>query len=293
MNKSLSLVIVVFLWGCLSQKITEIPLADVVDTSELSDEGSSDNDFSAGTETEDSSSPPLKPFGADCSANADCDGQLCLPLGKQGEMLCTKLCAITCPEGHECVAIHHSEKDGEFMGCVPVGGFNCRQCDTDSDCLLENTFCVSDGAADTFCATDCSSTNGQCEDGYLCKPVSDAEGVVCVPQNGTCSCMGGVLGRTPVAGGREGCERSNEHGSCQGERVCEGRGGWGDCNAVVPAPESCDGLDNNCNGDLDEGILDTLCVEKNEHGECQGPMLCKGTAGWLCMAAIPSPQGCN
>ncbi|HIA04589.1 MAG TPA: hypothetical protein EYN66_22280 [Myxococcales bacterium] len=287
------LVIAVFAWGCVSQKITEIPIADVVDISQLSDELSSGNDLFADSETEapqDSSGPALKLFGLDCSANAECEGQLCLPLGQKGEMLCSKLCALTCPEGHECVAIHNPEQDGEFMGCVPIGGFNCRQCDTDGDCLVENAFCVL-GEAGKFCATDCSSTSGQCEDGYLCKPEGDQ--VVCLPQNGTCSCMGGVLGRTPVAGRREGCERSNEHGSCQGERLCVGSSGWGDCDAPVPASESCDGLDNNCNGDIDEGILDTICVEKNEHGECQGPMLCKGTAGWLCMAAIPSSQGCN
>jgi hypothetical protein len=49
-------------------------------------------------------------------------------------------------------------------------------------------------------------------------------------------------------------------GTCAaGEQVCSGDpefGGWGPCkDAVTPKPEACDGLDNNCDGKVDDGCL--------------------------------------
>ena len=49
-------------------------------------------------------------------------------------------------------------------------------------------------------------------------------------------------------------------GTCAaGKQVCSGDpefGGWGPCeHAVTPKPEACDGLDNNCDGRVDDGCL--------------------------------------
>jgi Putative metal-binding motif len=51
-------------------------------------------------------------------------------------------------------------------------------------------------------------------------------------------------------------------GQCAaGKQVCQGDaefGSWGPCeDAVTPTPEICDGLDNNCNGVVDDGCLCT------------------------------------
>lgn len=49
-------------------------------------------------------------------------------------------------------------------------------------------------------------------------------------------------------------------GPCSlGQQVCLPGGTWSDsCSGTVPQPETCDGVDNNCNGAVDEGVLN-LC----------------------------------
>jgi hypothetical protein len=74
------------------------------------------------------------------------------------------------------------------------------------------------------------------------------EGCVC-KQGDTQDCYPGPLRLSGV-------------GQCAaGKQVCRGDaefGGWGPCdNAVTPAPEICDGLDNNCNGVVDDGCACT------------------------------------
>jgi hypothetical protein len=236
----------------------------------------------------------LKAFGESCENNAECEGQICLPIGENAVMVCSKLCAIDCPRGFLCEPVHNAEAEGKFMGCAPGAGINCRPCDADTDCIVADAICLDNGQ----CARDCSRNNGVCESGYLCKPVTltgrEQPAVVCMPANGTCACMGGATGREPVEGLTLACEITNTHGTCAGEQLCDVDLGWGDCDAPTPAAEVCDGVDNNCNGDVDEGIVDSTCVNQDaQFGDCEGPLECHGVNGWICQAPIPNANGCE
>jgi hypothetical protein len=68
-----------------------------------------------------------------------------------------------------------------------------------------------------------------------------------VPATGTCDCY------AAQAGGQRPCVRDNAWGVCEGVQTCQGDAGWGTCDGPEPAAETCDMVDNDCDGATDEG----------------------------------------
>jgi hypothetical protein len=179
-------------------------------------------------------------------------------------------------------------EDGECLGGEPE-----IECSEDLDCGVDgfiNNFCFegsvhgdfeefscnNPGAEDSFCSSEilfgqfiewCQDgcANGECLEPepeiecYFDFECDDSDPLTfdqCVnPGSEDSLCKNEQIGEcTP--GETQMCG-FNDVGQCRlGTESCQSNGFWGPCyDAIFPSPEICDGLDNNCNGEEDEGVI--------------------------------------
>lgn len=202
-------------------------------------------------------------FGAPCESNDDCDSGFCIE--GPGGNICTSLCVEDCPAGFACVGV--SVGSDLIFICIPPMDKSCEPCSSDLQC--NGGKCVDFGTA-YYCLAPCDSA--QCNDGYSCDNVAiGGDGhELCVPDTATCEC-------TPESIGMEkACKTASGPLTCYGIQFCTAEG-WGGC--TLPE-EYCDGKDNNCDGVVDEGMLNqqTLIYDTDEHcGVCNNS--CKAMTG--------------
>ena len=228
---------------------------------------------------------PWGDWGEDCGSNEDCDSGFCIDV--DGASVCTVTCLEECPEDWVCKGID-TPPDWTFI-CVPPAGNLCKPCEADADCHYQGDLCLPIGETGTYCGTDCGAGQG-CPAGYECGAV-ELEGqdaaAQCLPITGSCVC-------TPeLDGTSQACAVENGFGKCYGESICDGPKGWTPCDAATPAPEACNGQDDDCDGQADEALAPHLCVVENDHGTCEGVETCLGAAGWSCDAAAPAAEVCD
>ena len=85
-----------------------------------------------------------------------------------------------------------------------------------------------------------------------------------------------TLGVGVCVGGTKTCDITGTFGACVGE--------------VLPSPEVCDGLDNDCNGTKDDGLGSTTCGI----GVCQVvTQNCVAGVPQTCVPGMPQPKKCN
>ena len=121
----------------------------------------------------------------------------------------------------------------------------CEPCVDDAECLGPNGVCFFiEADAGDFCTNSCAGSE-DCPAGHTCE---DAGGgmFLCLPDTDSCICDG-----TDLTLMKE-CQLSDPFDPqrvCIGEQQCTAIG-WGLCE---PPAEICvDGVDNNCNGAVDE-----------------------------------------
>ena len=225
-------------------------------------------------------------FGCPCAGPADCASGFCV----QGleQFVCTETCIETCPDGWRCIVLLSTCPDCTPV-CVPEVAKSCAPCQFDVDCIAGR--CLEIGGQ-KVCADPCDAEH-PCPDGLACtpSPVPDDTAVtLCLPKNGTCDCT------SANAGTQRPCSVSSELGYCLGLETCDLDAGWVGCTATTPAVETCNGLDDDCDGSTDELLPETGTPCQNEVaglGSCGGALVCDGAPGWRCDGPAPAAEACN
>ena len=201
-----------------------------------------------------------------CTDDGDCVSGHCVP--HMGNKVCTTECAEECPGGWTCEQIGGGP-DAVFL-CLSPFAVLCRPCADDQDCKSPTgeDVCLDYGPSGSFCGAACEGT-GACPAGYSCNQMITLAGVSldqCTPDAGECGCSETAI----TLGLSTPCEVSNEIGTCTGLRTCL-ESGLSDCDALEPAEEICNALDDDCDGETDEGGCD-------DGNDCTED-LCEGDAG--------------
>jgi hypothetical protein len=224
-------------------------------------------------------------FLCECEDNGDCVSGYCVET--LNGTYCTKGCVEDCPEGWACVQDQQALPDVIYI-CLPQNVYLCNPCNSNDEChspyAKSSDLCVSHGDNGSFCAVDCGSS-GDCPSGYVCAEVITETGTTahqCVPSGagGECECSPKAIAQ----GASTECKKINGYGECDGERVC-GPNGLTECSATEPKPEECNGIDDNCDGEIDPpNSLKCITWYMDQDGDGYGI----GAGSCLCEA--PSPN---
>ncbi len=238
-----------------------------------------------------------------CAGNGACQSGWCVE--HLGDGVCTKACQDECPAGWACQQVAGTEPDVVFI-CVSDFANLCKPCASNADCgtVGKQDVCLDYGDEGSFCGGVCAADD-DCPWGFSCETAGTVDGSElqqCVSDTGSCPCSD----KSVSLGLATPCTIENEFGSCPGHRICT-EDGLADCDAVVPALEECNGLDDNCNGLFDEATCDDEfdctadscdaeagCIhEFLENGECADGNPCTVADHCVAGECTGSPVSCD
>jgi hypothetical protein len=303
--------------------------ADVEDTGGGNNGGEDAGEAEDASEEADTSAPVEGGLGDPCDSGEECLSGWCIEDPADGTKQCTDFCAEdTCPEGYVCAPVANGGADRVFL-CFPEADFLCEPCERDAECGGRSDRCLR-YAGGTYCGRNCEQQ--ACPEGYACVDVEiDGEptaqcraerGFCCTPSNGgqeACDgddndCDGEVDEDFDTSSDPEHCGACNR--ACVipfAEAQCEA----GECGIAACEPgrlnvnvrlddgceyactpsgaEVCDGLDNECDGVVDNGFVNAQGVyATQEHcGACDQPCVVSGGVGRCTEAGECVRSGCD
>jgi hypothetical protein len=212
-------------------------------------------------------------FGCECIFDSDCASNFCMDIGF--DSLCSQSCQTDadCPyEDFECGFAR------DFLDtirvCIPKDPNRCAACAADTDCADGYVCRDIDGVS--ACVYGCSSSF-DCYPGTTCERVgSGFSDRGCVPVTGSCiDCFDGDGDGYGVGP------------DCEGPTDCDD-----DFFPINPgAAERCNGFDDNCNNQTDEGFdLDT---DPDNCGACRRACDMANTSATECVAGECQIISCN
>ena len=225
-----------------------------------------------------------------CESDTDCGpfGDLCLP--RDGASYCALDCSETqlCPEGYDCDSVRGDDGQELSRQCVPeVGSCTCSGANAGLKRPCRKTVpgvgtCVGEEVCDANAGwVSCDARTPMLE--------------LCDQQDNDCDGRfdegvdGGPLQRDCGYGPEP---RPHE---CTGKETCD-NGVYGACSMSPPPAQElvCDGLDDNCDGQIDEGLLHNadncascgdVCLPGPEH-DTSTVRACTSSSGSYYCAAI-------
>ena len=248
-------------------------------------------DFSAADlQPGDQQGPLPGELGYPCTTANNCNSGFCIQTlnGKQ----CTDTCIEDCPFNWECV-LHAPSLPDEVFICAPELVSLCRPCQINADCMANGVdtgeACIQHGPAGNFCGAACADA-GECPADYVCDGGTDVAGNTgnyCLFTGEECPCAKPFVDE----GATTWCYHENEFGLCDGQRTCMGAG-LTPCDAATPAPETCNGADDDCDGSVDNDITLGECNVINPYGTCPGQEVCDG-GGLACQGQEAKAELCD
>ena len=210
-------------------------------------------------------------------------------------------CGTTCPAGASCVSGNCACPNGTTScgnNCVDTSSDpnNCgtcgNACPTGSTCQAGSCVAASQCQSDFDCPAGFHCSSGICvanqcvSDGAACQ-LGDGSTGVC--SHGICVALGGCTPgmSQPCTVGLGVCGRT-------GTITCQADGTWSSCSATPgdPSPEICNGLDDDCDGVIDNVDPGLLANDVNNCGACGNVCIApNGTAG--CVNGTCVVAACN
>ncbi len=220
--------------------------AEPLDTADMTDTTEADTGPMEDTAVD--TVDPGAALGALCQSSDECASGFCFGLGE------VKVCAIPCDadgtcsdEGYTCATF--GEGDDAQRVCAGPDDIAGLPCTDDSDCF-GGASCTGQEEVVNHCTFPCD--DGACDEGSVC-----GDDDRCVPEGGF-----GCTGFDAATQQSGACTVANTVGQCSGDFVCSGVG-EGSCDAPQAIAELCNGVDDDCNGEIDDGLCDDAnpCTE--------------------------------